>query len=78
MKAILNPKFKKNQVISLQDSSSEDEEGKQSKELESVLNQVLNILIRVLKKFQNSSLRTVFKILEMRIWKRIPHHYSLE
>ena len=28
MKVALNPKFKKDQVISLQDSSSDDEEGK--------------------------------------------------
>ena len=42
MKAVLNPKFKKDQVISLQDSSSDDEEGKKSKELELALHQVLN------------------------------------
>ena len=50
MKAILNPKFKKYQVISLQDSSSDDEEGKQSKELESVLHQVLNNIDQSLRK----------------------------
>ena len=32
MKAVLNPKFKKDQVISMRDSSSDDEEGKKSKD----------------------------------------------
>ena len=50
MKAVLNPKFKKDQVISLQDSSSDDEEGKQSKELESVVHQVLNTIDQSLRK----------------------------
>ena len=50
MKAVLDPKFKKDQVISVHDSSSDDEEGKKSKELESVLHQVLNNIDQSLRK----------------------------
>ena len=50
MKAILDPKFKKDQVISLHDSSSDDEEGKKTKELELVLHQVLNNIDQGLRK----------------------------
>ena len=42
MKAVLDPKIKKYQVISVHDSSSDDVEGENSKELESALHQVLN------------------------------------
>ena len=41
VKEILDPKIKKDQIISVQDSSSDDEEDKRSKKLESSLNQVL-------------------------------------
>ena len=34
MRAVLDPKIKKDQITSVQDSSSDDEEGKNSKELE--------------------------------------------
>ena len=50
MKSVLDPKFKKDQAIILQYSSSDDEEGKQSKELESVLHQVLNNIDQSLRK----------------------------
>ena len=78
MKVVLNPKFKKNQFITLHDSSSEDEEGKQYKELESVLHQVLKNIDRSPKRVPKIIATDYFKNLEMRIWKRIPHHYSLE
>ena len=40
MKALLNSRFNKMQVISVQDTSSDDEENKKSKELESAMYQV--------------------------------------
>ena len=49
MKSVLNPKFRKDQIINLQDSSSEDEKDKKSKELESILHQVLNNIDQSLK-----------------------------
>ena len=42
MKAMLDPNIKKDQIISVEDSSSDDEKDKRSKNLESALNQVLN------------------------------------
>ena len=50
MKAVLDPRFKKHQVISVHDSSNDDEEGKRTKELESVLHQVLNNINQSLRK----------------------------
>ena len=50
MKAALDPEIRKDQIISVQDSSSDDEEGKKSKELESVLHQVLNNIDQSLRK----------------------------
>ena len=50
MKAVLYPKFKKDQVISEPNYSSDDEEGKKSKELESMLHQVLNNIDQILRK----------------------------
>ena len=38
MKALLNPKFNKKQVISVQDTSSDDEEYNRAGELESIIN----------------------------------------
>ena len=49
MKAVLNPKIKKDKIISVHDSSS-DGEGKKSKELELVLHQVLNNIDQSLRK----------------------------
>ena len=42
MKALLNPRFNKRQVISVQDTSNDDEENKKSKELESAMYQVFD------------------------------------
>ena len=50
MKALLNPRFNKMWVISVQDSSSEDEENNKSKELESVMYQVFNNINQSLRK----------------------------
>ena len=50
MKTVLDPKIKKDQITSVQDSSSDDEEVKKSKELESILHQVLNNIEQSLRK----------------------------
>ena len=42
MKELLNTRFNKRQVISVQDTSSDDEENKKSKELESAMYHVFN------------------------------------
>ena len=53
MKALLNPRFNKRQVISVQDTSSDDEEDNRVRELESVINQVFDNINQSLKnKFQ--------------------------
>ena len=44
MKELLNPRFNKRQVISVQDTSSDDEENNRSKELELALYQVFDII----------------------------------
>ena len=49
MKALLNPRFNKKQVISVQDSSSDDEGSSRSKELEFPLHQVFDNINQSLK-----------------------------
>ena len=51
MKALLNPRFNKRQVISVQDTSNDDEENKKSKELESAMYQVLDNINQSLRQF---------------------------
>ena len=53
MKALLSPRFNKRQVISVQDISSDDEENKKSKELESSMYQVFNNINQSLRKIPN-------------------------
>ena len=49
MKALLNPRFNKKKVISVQDSSSDDEERNKSTELELSLHQVFDNINRSLR-----------------------------
>ena len=49
MKVLLNPRFNKKQVISVQDSSSDDEGSSRSKELEFSLHQVFDYINQSLK-----------------------------
>ena len=50
MKALLNPRFNKEQVISVQDSSSDDEGSSRSKELEFSLHQFFDNINQSLKR----------------------------
>ena len=66
MKEMLDPNIKKDQIISVEDSSSDDEEDKISKLLEATLNQVLNDI--------DQSLRNVLDLFP----KNCPYNFNDE
>ena len=78
MKIVLDPKIKKDQIISVQYSSRDKEEDKKSKKLESTLNQVLNDIDQSLRKVPDLVPKNCLTILMMKIWKEIQHHCFLK